>query len=173
MPAKPPAPEPLTADPKVQATSTSDLPRPTPVKKPPAVVKPSTTRPGFTVVEDLDSPYSSPPQVIPVEGASYGLGIRHIEEGLDIVFERWTILSEHDIFRFKIGDLVLEEDTVKADEVTNARFSLNIPRSKVPLGFVNDVYGEVERVGSTQLSTSPRQVVFIKDTRPGGGRRPS
>lgn len=164
MPAKPPASESATANPEAQSAPT----RPTPVKKPPAVVKPSNTRPGFTVVEDLDSPYSSPPQVIPVEGASYGLGIRHVEEGLDIVFERWTMLSAGDIFRFKKGDLVLGENTVKPDETTNARFSLNIARSLVPLGFVDDVYGEVERVGSTQLSTSPRQTVFIKDTRPGG-----
>lgn len=164
MPAKPPASESATANPEAQSAPT----RPTPVKKPPAVVKASNTRPGFTVVEDLDSPYSSPPQVIPVEDASYGLGIRHVEEGLDIVFERWTILSAGDIFRFKKGDLVLGENTVKPDETTNARFSLNIPRSLVPLGFVDDVYGEVERVGSTQLSTSPRQTVFIKDTRPGG-----
>ncbi|WP_460135445.1 hypothetical protein [Pseudomonas sp. S1_E04] len=36
------------------------------------------------------------------------------------------------------------------------------------LGFVPDVYGEVIRAGSGTSSTSIPQVVFIKDTRPGG-----
>ncbi len=173
MSAKPKAPKSSVEDAETPASASSELSasgtaRPAPRKKPSPVVKSSDTRPGFTIIEDLDSPYTSPAQVIPVENASYGVGIRHIDQGLDIVFERWAGFSGGDIYRFKQGDLVLGEDTVKADEITNNRVYLNIPRSTLPLGFVGDVYGEVERIGSSTLSTSPPQVIFVKDTRPGG-----
>ncbi|KAA0947753.1 hypothetical protein FQ186_11660 [Pseudomonas sp. ANT_H14] len=120
------------------------------------------------MIEDLDSPYTSPQQVTPVDGAAYGVGIRHLEEGLDYVLERWESINVGDTYRIRMNGIVMAEDTVKPGDVANQRFFLNIPRTTVPLGFIPDVYGEVERVGSTQLSTSPLQVVFIKDTRPGG-----
>ncbi|PRA34018.1 hypothetical protein CQZ99_04935 [Pseudomonas poae] len=120
------------------------------------------------IVEDLDSPYTSPQQVVPVDGAAYGLGIRHVEEGLDFVFERWVQLREGDTYRMWMNGVTVAEGVVEASELSNPRFFLNVPRTTVELGFVPDVYGEVVRVGSTTPSTSIPQVVFIKDTRPGG-----
>ncbi|WLG54541.1 hypothetical protein PSH77_17815 [Pseudomonas extremorientalis] len=173
MSAEPKGPKSSVEDAETQASASSELSasgtaRPAPRKKPAPVVKSSESRPGFTIIEDLDSPYTSPTQVIPVENASYGVGIRHLEEGVDVVFERWETFSVGDIYRFKQEDLVLMQDKVTDNSTTIKRVFLNIPRSTMPLGFVNDVYGEVERVGTTTLSTSPRQVIFVKDTRPGG-----
>lgn len=173
MSAKPKAPKSSVEDAETPVSASSELSasgtaRPAPRKKPSPVVKSSDTRPGFTIDEDLRSPYTSPAQVVPVEDAAYGVGIRHIEEGLDVVFERWITFTVGDIYRLMQGDLVLGEDTLKADEIDNDRVFLNIPRSTVPLGFVRDVYGEVERIGSSTRSTSPPQVIFVKDTRPGG-----
>lgn len=152
-----------------QAASHVVVGRPQPVVRKPAEPKESATQPGVMILEDLDSPYTSPIQVVPVDGANYGLGIRHLEEGLDFVFERWlSPVSVGDEYRLRMNGVIVAKDFVKVGEEDNPRFYLNVPRTTVELGFVPDVYGEVLRVGSTNSSTSVPQVVFIKDTRPGG-----
>lgn len=57
------------------------------------------------VVEDLDPPYTSPAPVIPVEGAAYGVGIRHLEEGLTYAFERWDEINVGDSYRIYMEKL--------------------------------------------------------------------
>lgn len=120
------------------------------------------------VVEDLESPYTSPAQVVPVEGAAYGVGIRHLEEGLTYVFERWDQINVGDTYRIYMAGIVLAEDEVTSENLGDSRFFVTVPREHVPLGWVSDVFGEVERIGSGRLSTSVPQRVFTKDTRPGG-----
>lgn len=146
----------------------SSAARPQPVQRKPATPKESPTRPGVMIIEDLDPPYTSPLLVVPVEGAAYGLGIRHLEEGVDFVFESWFNLSVDDEYRMWMNGVIVAEDRIKAEEASNPRFYLNVPRSTVGLGFIPDVYGEVIRVGSSTPSTSTPQIVFIKETRPGG-----
>lgn len=164
-PSRPVAVQPTSAG-KNAAEPVND--RPQPVKRAPAKRKESPTRPGVMIVENLDSPYTSPLQVVPVVGAAYGLGIRHLEEGLDFVFERWTNRSVGDTYRMWMNGVMVAQDSVKPEEASNPRLFLNVPRTTVALGFVPDVYGEVLRVGSATSSTSIPQIVFIKETRPGG-----
>lgn len=121
-----------------------------------------------TFVEELDPPYTSPQEVKPVVGAAYGLGIVHLTNGVEFVFERWMGLRVGDEYRMYANGALLGLDTVTPLEVGNSRFSLTIPRGNMELGFVPGVYGEVIRVASGTVSTSPPQIVFIKDTRPGG-----
>ena len=118
------------------------------------------------VVEDLDPPYTAPAPVVPVEGAAYGLGIRHLEEGLTYAFERWDEINVGDSYRIYMAGICLKQGEVTSANIGDSRVFLTIPN--VPLGFVSDVYGEVERIGSGRLSTSAPQRVFIKNTRPGG-----
>ncbi|MGY2397783.1 Ig-like domain-containing protein [Pseudomonas sp. SDO5271_S396] len=119
-------------------------------------------------ITDLDSPYTSPLQVFPVEDHNYGLGIRHIEEGLDYVFDRWTNLNVGDTYRIWMNGIRMAQDTVKLEEASAPRFYLNIPSTTLLFGTVVNVYGEVERVGSGTISSSPPLRVFLKKTRPGG-----
>ncbi|MFJ6830418.1 hypothetical protein ACIQRH_23025 [Pseudomonas sp. NPDC090964] len=101
-------------------------------------------------------------------GAAYGLGIVHVVEGVNFVFERWARLSEGDEYRIWMNGVLFASKRIARDDLTRQRFFYNIPRPQIPLGFIPDVYGEVIRVGSVIPSTSPPQIVFIKDTRPGG-----
>lgn len=148
--------------------------RPVPNAKKPAVRKPAPYDPAVTVIEDLDSPYTSPLQVTPVQGASYGLGLRHIEGGVDFIFERWFELREGDTYRIYFGNVSKADSTITAAQVSEDRFFLNVPRESLGFQpgmsflFIPDVYGEVLRIGSSTPSTSPPQIVFIKQTRPGG-----
>lgn len=104
----------------------------------------------------------------PVHDHHYGLGIRHMEEGLDYVFEKWFNCNIGDTYRMRMNGILMAEDTVTAAQVDDDRFYLNIPRTHLLLGTVVDVHGEVERVGSGSISTSPLERIFLKDTRPGG-----
>ena len=115
------------------------------------------------VVEDLESPYTSPAQVVPVEAAAYGVGIRHLEEGLTYVFERWDQINVGDTYRSYMAGIVLAEDEVTSENLGESRFFVTVPRERVPLGWVSDVFGEVERIGSGRLSTSAPQRVFTKE----------
>jgi hypothetical protein len=155
---------PTSADPPLSPSGV----RLQPVRREPPVPKESPTRPGVTIIEDLDSPYTSPRRVRPVAGAAYGLGIVHVVEGVNFVFERWARLSEGDEYRMWMNGVLFASKRIARDDLTRQRFFYNIPRPQIPLGFIPDVYGEVIRVGSVIPSTSPPQIVFIKDTRPGG-----
>lgn len=61
------------------------------------------------------NPYTSPAQVVPVEGAAYGVGIRHLEEGLTYVFERWDQINVGDTYRIYMAGIVLAEDEVTSE----------------------------------------------------------
>lgn len=137
-------------------------------KKAPAKTQSSPRKKKRRRIEDLDSPYTSPLQVTPVHDHHYGLGIRHMEEGLDYVFEKWFNCNIGDTYRMRMNGILMAEDTVTAAQVDDDRFYLNIPRTHLLLGTVVDVHGEVERVGSGSISTSPLERIFLKDTRPGG-----
>lgn len=142
--------------------------RPQPVQREPATPKESPTRPGVMIVEDLDSPYTSPSGVTPVDGAAYGLGIIHVVEGVNFVLERWTNCGEGDEYYMFTGNILHAKKYVTKEDVSNQRFFYNIPRGSMPLGFVKNVHAEVKRVGSGTPSSSKPQTIFVKDTRPGG-----
>ncbi|MBK5438610.1 hypothetical protein JFV30_17915 [Pseudomonas sp. TH32] len=156
-------------------------PRPTPVTKQPATPKPSPTRPGVMIMDDLDPPYTSPQQATPVEGADYGLGVRHFpalgttgEKFITFGFERWTGLREGDEYRVSMGGVTPSPNVVQAGEVTAQRFFFDFPYASlnvdpaIGFAFIPDVYGEVVRVGSGTPSTSLPQTVLVKETHPGG-----
>jgi len=162
-------------------STTPTTSRPTPITKQPATPKPSPTRPGVTIIEDLDPPpYTVPTAVTPIEGADYGLGIRHFDQDvivgphIDFCFERWPEFRERDRYRMWVGGRMLVEDTIGPEDLTGERFFLSVPRSVLNLdpvtglAFIPDVYGEVLRIGTDTPSTSPPQTIFIKITRPGG-----
>ncbi|MFQ6593572.1 MULTISPECIES: hypothetical protein [Pseudomonas] len=121
-----------------------------------------------SVVEDLESPYPIPMSVVPVLGAAYGLGRRHIKDGLTYAFERWTQCRAGDEFIIWMNGIRMAEDRVSPANESDPRFFLVIPRSSLLLHFVDDVYGEVRRVGAGTVSTSERQRILILDTLPGG-----
>ncbi|AZE95269.1 hypothetical protein C4J96_3155 [Pseudomonas orientalis] len=148
-------------------------PRPSPVIVEPVQPKESPTEPGVMILENLEPPSTSPRQVVPVQNAAYGLGIRHIEEGLHYIFRRWDDpalgnVSVGDVYSIRMNGIILAEGTVDVTTVNNDQFYLTIPRRFLQLGFIPNVYGEVRRVGSSVPARSVPQVVFIKDTRPGG-----
>ncbi len=148
-------------------------PRPLPVIVEPAQPKESPTEPGVMIIESLEPPFTSPRQVVPVQNAAYGLGIRHIEDGLHYVFRRWDDpalgnVAVGDIYSIRMNGIILAEDNVDVTTVNNEQFYLTVPRQSLQLGFIPNVYGQVRRSGSSIPSTSVPQVVFIKDTRPGG-----
>lgn len=153
-------------------SATPLVPRPLPVLVAPAQPKESPTQPGVMILENLEPPFTSPRQVVPVQNAAYGLGIRHIEDGLHYIFSRWDdpVLGEvsvADVYSIRMNGIILAEDTVDVTTVNNDQFYLTIPRQFLQLGFIPNVYGEVRKRGSSTPRTSVPQVVFIKDTRPG------
>lgn len=121
-----------------------------------------------TVVQDLDSPYPVPNQVIPVLGAAYGIGHRHIKDGLTYVFERWSDCKEGDTYHIWMNGIHMQEGQVNPDNKDDPRFFLIIPRTTLLHYFVNNVYGEVIRGGSGTTSTSVPQRILILHTLPGG-----
>lgn len=123
-------------------------------------------------VEDLDSPYPSPQRVVPVVGAVYGLGRRHIEDGLMYIFERWFECNAGDEFKIMMNGIEMASDVVTTATQNDDRFYLTIPRSTLLLHFVDDVYGEVRRVGTGAISTSPPERILILNTLPGGDGPP-
>lgn len=120
------------------------------------------------VLQDLDSPYTSPARVIPVLGAAYGIGRRHIRDGLTYIFERWVQCSAGDEYRIWMNGILMMQEKVTAANEGDPRFFLVIPRSRLLLFFVENVYGEVIRVGSGVESSSVPERVLILDTLPGG-----
>lgn len=155
--------------------------RPVPSTKQPATPKPSPTRPGVMIIEDLDPPRVSPAQATPIEGAAYGLGVRHFpasgptgEKYIAFIFERWTGLREGDEYGVTMGGITPPPKTVEAGEVGGQRFFFDFPYASLKVNpakgfaFIPDVYGEVVRVGSGTPSTSPPQTVLVKETYPGG-----
>jgi hypothetical protein len=143
-------------------TSASPLPV-TSVKK----KRPPRTRLN-TPIHDLDSPYPVPMRVIPVLGAAYGIGRRHIKDGLTYVFERWSQCRAGDEFKMWMNGILMATDKVTTGTESDPRFFLTIPRSSLLLHFVDEVYGEVERLGTGTGSTSEPQRILILDTLPGG-----
>lgn len=116
----------------------------------------------------LDPPYTSPLPVVPVVGAAYGVGLRHIENELNYVFEPWIPLLKGDRYIIYMNGINMAEGRVTDENLLAPRFYVNIPRTTLPLGFVPDVYGEIRREGTGTPLASPPQTIFIKDTRPGG-----
>ena len=121
-----------------------------------------------TVVQDLDSPYPVPNQVIPVLGAAYGIGYRHIKDGLTYVFERWSNCKEGDTYHIWMNGIHMQEGKVNSVNKDDPRFFLVIPRTTLLHYFVNNVYGEVIRGGPGTPSTSVPQRILILHTLPGG-----
>ncbi len=129
--------------------------------------------PGVVRAEDINQPYPGDP-VRPVINADLGLGIRHIENSLLVIFERWSNLKEGDVFEFYMGNtrIPLAWAIVRLEDISQSKFHLSILRESLPLGLVFPCYGRVQRVGSGTDSTSPKQTWLIKDTRPGGPELP-
>lgn len=119
-------------------------------------------------VEDLDSPYPVPAQVIPVLGAAYGLGRRHIEDGLTYVFERWADCNVGDVYESWMNGILMATGRVTTANEDDLRFFLVIPRTSLLLYVVEDVFGQVTRVASDSISTSVPQRILILNTLPGG-----
>lgn len=130
--------------------------------------RPSTPPNPPSVVEDLESPYPAPMRVIPVLGAAYGIGRRHIRHGLTYIFERWANCRAGDDFFIWMNGILMAQDKVTAATESNSLFYLVIPRSSLLLYFVDNVYGEVRRVGSGTPSTSEPLRILILDSLPGG-----
>ena len=154
-------------------STTPPVSRPVPVIVEPAQPKESPTEPGVMIIETLEPPFTSPRQVVPVQNAAYGLGIRHIEDGLHYIFKRWDDpalgdVAIGDVYSIKMNGIILAENVVEVATVNNEQFYLRIPRQLLQLGFIPNVYGQVRRNGSSIPITSVPQVVFIKETRPGG-----
>ncbi|WP_226476293.1 hypothetical protein [Pseudomonas sp. MWU16-30323] len=133
------------------------------------------------IIEDLDPPRVSPAQATPIDGAAYGLGVRHFppsgvtgEKYITFIFERWTGLREGDEYSVTMGGITPPPKTVEAEELGEQRFFFDFPYaslnvdSDIGFAFIPDVYGEVVRVGSGTPSTSPPQTVLVKETYPGG-----
>lgn len=155
--------------------------RPTPITKQPATPKPSPTRPGVMIIEDLDPPYTSPRQATPVEGAAYGLGVHHFpvrglsaEKYITFGFERWTGLRVGDEYGVSMEGVTPPKNVIQLGEETEQRFFFDFPYASlhvdpaIGFAFISDVYGEVVRVGPGTPSTSPPQIVLVKETHPGG-----
>ncbi|WP_233102195.1 hypothetical protein [Pseudomonas sp. MF7453] len=156
---------------KAEAEATSAaVPSEVSAKKP--LSKKTTTQPENSanpaVAQDLDSPYPIPSQVIPVLGAAYGVGYRHIKDGLTYIFERWTECRAGDTYRIWMNGIKMAEDVVTTANEADQRFFSVIPRTTLLHYFVDDVYGEVIRVGSGVASTSEPQLILILHTLPGG-----
>ncbi|MGY2376844.1 hypothetical protein ACW9IB_20280 [Pseudomonas sp. SDO524_S393] len=120
------------------------------------------------LVDDLDPPYTVPLPVVPVDGAAYGIGRRHIEDGLTYVFERWFNCNVGDEFEIWHNGILMASDEVTLETADDSQFFLLIPRSTLLLNFVDPVFGLVRRIGSGNVSTSPSQRILILNTLPGG-----
>ncbi|WLH66341.1 YncE family protein [Pseudomonas sp. FP2309] len=122
--------------------------------------------PVVTADDYLDPPFV-PYAVRPVVGATFGVGIRHIENSLHVSLSRWAALQAGDVYEVHVGH-VMASGTVLDSQLDQSLFHLAIPREALPTGFVPRCYARVVRAGSEQVSTSEEQTWFIKDTRPGG-----
>ncbi|WP_338475175.1 hypothetical protein [Pseudomonas khavaziana] len=161
MPTKPvPKKNNVAAKPKKKTTNTDKA------KK--AAVETLSAPVAPVVNQDLDSPYPVPEQVIPVLGAAYGIGHRHIKDGLTYIFERWTNCSPGDEYHMWMNGIHMGEAKVTNANKDDPRFFLVIPRTHLLHYFVSDVYGEVIRVGPGTSSTSVPQRILILHTLPGG-----
>ena len=132
--------------------------------------------PGPQRVENLDPPYSAYPSVpiaghVPGEVAVYGLGIRHVRPYALMSFENWSAQGIDDYFASYFGrsdaDLAFPVADDLVSDTTLVRQNLAIPEERMPEGEVV-TYGRVRRAGSGNESTSPKQIILIKTTRPGG-----
>ncbi|XKU39817.1 hypothetical protein BG51_19005 [Pseudomonas [fluorescens] ATCC 17400] len=83
-------------------------------------------------------------------------------------FERWDEINVGDSYRIYMAGICLKQGEVTSANIGDSRVFLTIPN--VPLGFVSDVYGEVERIGSGRLSTSAPQRVLYQEHPTRGGR---
>lgn len=115
---------------------------------------------------DLDPPFV-PYAVRNVVGASFGLGIRHIENDLIVMLQAWTTLEVGDVYECCIGTAKASGTVVKGQE-NQAFFQLSILRENVPTGYVFPCYATVVRAGSENIISSEPKTWLIKDTRPGG-----
>lgn len=183
MSTKPPSEEnKAAASPKKKSASTNKIKEakaeaasaavPSGVSAKKTVPKKTTTLPENSekpaVAQDLDSPYPVPSQVIPVLGAAYGVGHRHIKDGLTYVFERWAGCHAGDAYRIWMNGIKMAEDKVTTANEADKRFFLVIPRTTLLHYFVDNVYGEVARVAPGTISTSEPKLILILHTLPGG-----
>lgn len=145
--------------------ASASTPPAAPVKK---KRRPSSPPKPPSVVDDLDSPYTAPMDVRPVLGAAYGIGRRHIKDGLTYIFERWTNCQENDEYFLWMNGIMMGQGRVTSATASDSLFYLTIPRSTLLLHFVDNVYGVVRRVGSSTPSNSVPQRILILDSLPGG-----
>lgn len=115
---------------------------------------------------DLDPPFV-PYAVRNVVGATFGLGIRHIENDLIVMLQAWTTLEVGDVYECCVGTAKASGTVVKGQE-NQAFFQLSILRENVPTGYVFPCYATVVRAGSENIISSEPKTWLIKDTRPGG-----
>ena len=131
-----------------------------------------------TRIANLEPPPYNDNTVRPVVDppADVGVGLRSLENGLLITFERWTDANVGDTYEYYMGDRRIPKAWAEILPGQNGqtRFQLSVPREKVPFGKQGEVgsvfpcYGLVRRNGSTTESTSQEQTFFIKASRPGG-----
>lgn len=118
--------------------------------------------------DPLDDPYVSG-AVKPVVDAYAGLGKRHLENYLIVHFDIWFSVSVGDIFEYYMGGRYpLAWGEIGEDDIGKSSFQLAIREELVPLGYVPNCYGRVERRGSGTESTSPKRTMLVIGTRPGG-----
>ncbi|MFL1389851.1 hypothetical protein ACI77F_19510 [Pseudomonas tritici] len=123
------------------------------------------------IVDPLDPPFVSD-AVRPIPDADSGLNIRLVEPWLTVRFSKWFNFNEGDTFKLFMGSFIyaIAADQVRLEDLDPDKnfLTLVIPEGLVPRGSVYPCFGQVKRVGSDTLSTSPYETWLVKTDRPGG-----
>ncbi len=136
------------------------------------VCKPHRHGPKPPVIADpLDSPFVSD-AVQPIPGAKIGLNIRLVQPWLTVRFSKWFNFNKGDTFKLFMGSFTyaIAADEIRQEDLDPAKnfVTLVIPEGLVPRGYIYPCFGQVKRVGSDTLSTSPYETWLVETDRPGG-----
>lgn len=123
------------------------------------------------IAEPLDAPFVSD-AVQPIPGADIGLNIRLVQPWLTVRFSKWFNFNKGDTFKLFMGSFTyaLAAGEIRQEDLDPKKtfVTLVIPEGLVPRGYIYPCFGQVKRVGSDTLSTSPYQTWLVKTDRPGG-----